>query len=157
MRETAPVAVSDATLFMRGVVARAVLGGGAATVHGWGSHAWGTCVAARDCIMDWRTRIAAIVLAGGSVAGCAAAADPGDAGTGMPDAGPASTGGSGPWEPATLHPNLTNLVEKSPERPPAPKPRYRVPICNANPDPCCRAPDGPGCEDAQPPAPKLPE
>ncbi len=95
--------------------------------------------------MDWRTRIAAIVLAGGSVAGCAAAADPGDAGT--PDAGPASTGG--PWEPE-IHPALSAVDEKLPEVSPLPRRRYRIPICNANPDPCCRSPHSPTCEGATP-------
>jgi hypothetical protein len=35
-------------------------------------------------IMGWRTRVAAILLASGSVAGCAGAGDPGDAGTYAP-------------------------------------------------------------------------
>lgn len=92
--------------------------------------------------MDWRTRIAAIVLAGGSVAGCASAADPGDAG--MPDAEPRTS--VEPFEPAIdPAPAPVHLAEVSTERPPPPKPRVRIPVCNANPDPCCRLPDSPEC------------
>jgi hypothetical protein len=96
--------------------------------------------------MDWRTRIAAIVLAGGSVAGCASAADPGDAG--MPDAAPRSS-----LEPSievldagVVRPTPRVIVNVLPEGlPAAQKPRVRIPVCNANPDPCCRFPDAPEC------------
>lgn len=94
--------------------------------------------------MDWRTRIAAIVLAGGSVTGCASAADPGDAGT--PEAGPRPSA-----EPSQVGvgPMPTILVNLAPEPPPpaAPttEPRVRIPLCNANPDPCCHFPDAPEC------------
>jgi hypothetical protein len=91
--------------------------------------------------MDWKARIAAIVLAGGSVAGCASAADPGnDAGTSDASNRPIGT----PTEPVVI-PATTIRVEKLREAPPPAKPRYRVPVCNANPDPCCRAPQSPEC------------
>lgn len=106
--------------------------------------------------MDWRTRIAAIVLAGGSVAGCASAADPVDAG--LPDVSPGSTGG--PSEPGPSPAAI--LIERSPAVLPqhVTRPRYRVPLCNANPDPCCRSPESPECENRRPtvgPVQRYPE
>lgn len=107
--------------------------------------------------MDWRTRIAAIVLAGGSVAGCASAADPADGG--LPDVSPGST--SGLPEPGPS-PAAEILIERSPAVLPqhVGRPRSRIPICNANPDPCCRSPDAPECESRRPtvgPAQRYPE
>jgi hypothetical protein len=92
--------------------------------------------------MDWRTRIAAIVLAGGSVTGCASAADPGDAG--LPDPAPGST--IEPAEPVVAPTPVPNVKLRpiSTEQQPL-KPRVRIPVCNANPDPCCRFPDSPEC------------
>ncbi len=90
--------------------------------------------------MDWRTRIAAILLAGGSVAGCASAGGPSEPGP----------------SPAAI------LIERSPAVLPqqVTRPRYRVPLCNANPDPCCRSPHAPECENRGPtvgPAQRYPE
>lgn len=103
--------------------------------------------------MDWRTRIAAIVLAGGSVAGCASAADPGvDAGTAEPS--PQSSGSvsvSGNSAEPLVDPAATIPLVKLPEVPARPRRRYQVPICNANPDPCCRAPNSPECAARPPP------
>lgn len=107
--------------------------------------------------MDWRTRIAAIVLAGGSVTGCASAADPGDAGLPEVSTGPTS----GPLEPGPS-PAPAILIERSPAVLPQQigRPRSRIPICNANPDPCCRSPDAPECPSRQPtvgPVQRYPE
>jgi hypothetical protein len=94
--------------------------------------------------MDWRTRIAAIVLAGGTVAGCAGSStDPPDAAP--PDPGPRST--TDPTAPV-LDPALRSLV--SPR-----KPRWRIPICNANPDPCCRTPQASSCTEGASPADRV--
>jgi hypothetical protein len=100
----------------------------------------------RERVMDWGKRIAAIVLAGGSVAGCAGADEPGDGGTFAPPL--ASSEG----RPALfVGPAPTIQVDRVPvNRLSQPGPRYRIPLCNANPDPCCRSPDSQGCEDAGP-------
>ena len=105
--------------------------------------------------MDWKARIAAIALAGGSVAGCASAADPGnDAGTSEASTRPVGA----PTQ--VVDPASTILVEKLREVPPPARRRYQVPVCNANPDPCCRAPQSPECV-ARPtviePPPRYPE
>jgi hypothetical protein len=83
--------------------------------------------------MDWRTRMTAILLAGGSLAAC---------------------GGSAPTEgvdsPQAELPGKDDPRLVTPEPLPRPsaaalQPRYRVPLCNANPDPCCRFPQAPVC------------
>ncbi len=83
--------------------------------------------------MHWRTHLMAIVLAGGSVAGCS---DPREAAE-QPQQSPPPA----PRAPVVDHYALeaTDAGAAGPRRP-------LVPACNANPDPCCRNPDLPGCD-----------
>jgi hypothetical protein len=83
--------------------------------------------------MDWRMRVTAILLAGGSLAACGGS--PPTEGVDSPQA----------EQPRKGEPRLVPL-EPLP-RPSASQvqPRYGVPLCNANPDPCCRFPQAPEC------------
>ena len=92
--------------------------------------------------------MAAMVLAGGSVAGCAGAGDPGDGGIYLP---PTLASADGQQALLVVGPAPTIQVDRVPVNDPsARKPQYRVPLCNANPDPCCRHPDSEGCEGSTP-------
>jgi hypothetical protein len=88
--------------------------------------------------MHWRKRMGAIVMAGGSIAACSGEGN---------DAG-------------LVQQNDTQVTLQPSRAPAAPSvPRvaiasdglvtpsgYHIPICNANPDPCCRFPDMPECQ-----------
>jgi hypothetical protein len=93
--------------------------------------------------MHWRVRMTAIVIAGGSIAACAGRTEKqGESGPDRAQGGPAALGSSHDAAPTPTSPG---------ERLRAPLPEGRVsggwavPACNANPDPCCRFPDGPTC------------
>ncbi len=85
--------------------------------------------------MHWQRRMLAIVLAGGSIAGCS---------------DPSASGGDRAAEPTRGTPRGAGAppaasLEAST---PAPAPgggTVVVPRCNANPDPCCLDPEAPGC------------
>jgi hypothetical protein len=99
--------------------------------------------------MHWRKRMAAIALAGGSLASCVGGGHTAEV---LDDHVPPTPG----------EPNLeaTRSTDAAPEaaltplraRPAVwpnalrPPPVHIIPICNANPDPCCRFPDM--CRDA---------
>lgn len=102
--------------------------------------------------MDWKTRMTAIVLAGGSVAACAGSAAPDDAAGSQTEAQAQQRG-------APSRPNVGAMLRVQPVRLPEPSAQpapqlgptvVHVPICNANPDPCCRSPDAPGCRESMP-------
>jgi hypothetical protein len=86
--------------------------------------------------MHWRTRMMAIVLAGGSITACSERADS----TGVDGATPSRSAGSVP-DPTVVTP----LLELPLQDAAAQSPVYRIPRCNANPDPCCHDPTLPGC------------
>lgn len=67
----------------------------------------------------------AIALAGGSIAACADAPDP--------------AGADGAEREPMVGAHLVMRV------PVEARGAYGIPLCNANPDPCCRNPDLPGC------------
>lgn len=67
----------------------------------------------------------AIALAGGSIAACADAPDP--------------AGADGTASEQMVGAHLVMHVPVDTRRP------YGIPLCNANPDPCCRNPEMPGC------------
>jgi hypothetical protein len=99
----------------------------------------GMCVAVRRG-MHWRLHLMAIVLAGGSVAACS---DPSEVDkTALSQGGESKAADASAGKPqlvgtVPIHPTQLEVA--------APSMGYVIPPCNANPDPCCRNPDLPGC------------
>ena len=85
--------------------------------------------------MDWRKRIGAIVVAGGSLAACSGDGD----GAGLVRQETAS--GAEPSR-APAAPSVPRAAVASEGLQTG---GYFIPVCNANPDPCCRNPDLPEC------------
>jgi hypothetical protein len=85
--------------------------------------------------MHWRQRIGAIVVAGGSLAACGG---DGDGGGLVREA--ATTGALPSRAPAA--PSVARAASASDGL----QTGYAIPMCNANPDPCCRLPDLPECQ-----------
>jgi hypothetical protein len=99
----------------------------------------GMCVAAPRA-MHWRFHMMAIVLAGGSVTTCSDASEV--------DTTALSQGGESTAVDAsarTPEPPSTTPIRHVQLKGAAPSMGYAIPPCNANPDPCCRNPDLPGC------------
>jgi hypothetical protein len=94
--------------------------------------------------MHWHFHMMAIVLAGGSVAACSEGSEVDTSGASQQQR-ESTTAGASASAPGSLVEGLSPLVRALPQRA-APSMGYRIPPCNANPDPCCRNPDLPGCQ-----------
>jgi hypothetical protein len=83
----------------------------------------------------------AIALAGGSVAACSQAPDPTDVEGTAPAPGEDNASSSSAAFPGARKFSTVDRLVTGDDAPP----RFTIPRCNANPDPCCRNPDMPGC------------
>jgi hypothetical protein len=93
--------------------------------------------------MSWHRRLAAIALAGGSIAACSDAADSHDDSTVPPTRGAEREAGA----PTVAHPHRSDVAPAPPWLAFQTGAAYVIPACNANPDPCCRMPGLPQCTD----------